>query len=54
MLFGVALVLARQMVGAEQTIPGIIFVILAKISFSLLLGMATGLVMDFVIHRLVV
>jgi Kef-type K+ transport system membrane component KefB/nucleotide-binding universal stress UspA family protein len=51
-LFGVALVLARQMVGAEQTIPGIIFVILAKTSFSLLLGMATGLVIDFVIHRL--
>ena len=51
-LFGVALVFARQMVGAEQAFPGIIFIILAKISFSLLLGMATGLVMDFVIHRL--
>jgi len=51
-LFGVALVLARQVVGVDQTIPGIIFTILAKISFSLLLGIATGLVIDFVIHRL--
>jgi Kef-type K+ transport system membrane component KefB len=51
-LFGVALVLARQVVGAEQTILGTILVILAKISFSLLLGIATGLVIDFVIHRL--
>ena len=39
-LFGVALVLARQVVGVDQTIPGIILVILAKTSFSLLLGMA--------------
>jgi Kef-type K+ transport system membrane component KefB len=51
-LFGVALVLARQVVGAEQTILGMILVILAKISFSLLLGIVTGLVIDFVIHRL--
>ena len=51
-LFGVALVLARQVVGADQTILGTILVIVAKISFSLLLGIATGLVIDFVIHRL--
>ncbi len=51
-LFGVALVLARQMLGAEQSIPGIMLIILAKISFSLLLGIITGLVIDFVIHRL--
>ena len=51
-LFGVALVLARQVVGAEQTLFGTIAVILAKTSFSLLLGMATGLIIDFIIHRL--
>ena len=51
-LFGVAIVLARQMVGADQALLPIIFVILAKISFSLLLGIVTGLVIDFVIHRL--
>jgi len=51
-LFGVALVLARQVVGAEQSMLGIVFIILAKTSFSLLLGMATGLIIDFVIHRL--
>ena len=51
-LFGVALVFARQVVGADQTILGTILVILAKISFSLLLGVATGLIIDFVIHRL--
>jgi Kef-type K+ transport system membrane component KefB/nucleotide-binding universal stress UspA family protein len=51
-LFGVALVLARQVVGAEQTFFGTILVILGKISFSLLLGVATGLVIDFIIHRL--
>jgi Kef-type K+ transport system membrane component KefB/nucleotide-binding universal stress UspA family protein len=50
--FGVALVLARQMVGAEQTIFATLLVILAKISFSLLLGVATGLIIDFIIHRL--
>ena len=51
-LFGVALVFARQVVGAEQTFLGTIVVILAKTSFSLLLGVATGLVIDFIIHRL--
>ena len=51
-LFGVALVLARQVVGAEQTFFGTILVILGKISFSLLLGVATGLIIDFIIHRL--
>ena len=51
-LFGVALVLARQVVGAEQTILVTMLVILAKISLSLLLGIATGLIIDFVIHRL--
>ena len=51
--FGAALVLARQVVGAEQAVLGIIIIILAKISFSLLLGVATGLVIDFIIHRLV-
>ncbi len=51
-LFGVALVLARQVVGADQTILGTMLVILAKISFSLLLGVVTGLLIDFVIHRL--
>ena len=51
-LFGVALVLARQVVGADQTILQTILVILAKISFSLLLGIVTGLVIDFIIHRL--
>jgi len=51
-LFGVALVFARQLVGAEQTVPEIIFHLLAKTSFSLLLGLITGLVIDFVIHRL--
>ena len=51
-LFGVALVLARQVVGAEQTFFGTIVVILAKTSFSLLLGMTTGLIIDFIIHRL--
>ncbi|KPJ99966.1 MAG: hypothetical protein AMJ60_03140 [Desulfobacterales bacterium SG8_35] len=51
-LFGMALVFARQVVGAEQTILGTMLVILAKISFSLLLGIATGLLIDFVIHRL--
>jgi len=50
--FSVALVLARQVVGADQTILGTILVMLAKISFSLLLGIATGLIIDFVIHRL--
>jgi Kef-type K+ transport system membrane component KefB len=51
-LFAVALVLARQVVGAEQTILGIMLAIAAKISFSLLLGIATGLLIDFIIHRL--
>jgi len=51
-LFGVALVLARQIVGAEQTVVATILVIVAKISFSLLLGIVTGLVVDFIIHRL--
>ncbi len=51
-LFGVALVLARQVVGVDQTIPGIILVILAKTSFSLLLGMAAGQLLDYLIHRL--
>ena len=51
-LFGVAIVLARQLVGAGQNVLGIIFIILAKTTFSLLLGLATGLVIDFVIHRL--
>lgn len=51
-LFGVALVLARQLVGANQTILGIFFIILAKTSFSLVLGIITGLIIDFVIHRL--
>ncbi|KPK27585.1 MAG: hypothetical protein AMJ61_05170 [Desulfobacterales bacterium SG8_35_2] len=51
-LFGVALVLARQVVGADQTILGTLLVIVAKISFSLLLGITTGLIIDFVIHRL--
>ena len=51
-LFGVALVFARQVEGAGQTIPGIILVILAKIFFSLFLGLLTGLVIDFIIHRL--
>jgi Kef-type K+ transport system membrane component KefB/nucleotide-binding universal stress UspA family protein len=50
--FGVSLVLARQMVGADHTILGTILTILAKISFSLLLGVATGLIIDFIIHRL--
>lgn len=51
-LFGMALVLARQVVGADQTILGTLLVIVAKISFSLLLGITTGLIIDFVIHRL--
>lgn len=52
-LFGAALVFARQVIGADQTIIGTILFILAKISFALLLGIATGLLIDFVIHRLV-
>jgi Kef-type K+ transport system membrane component KefB len=51
-LFAIALVLARQVVGVEQTILGILLVIAAKISFSLLLGISTGLLIDFIIHRL--
>ena len=51
--FGVAVVLARQVVGTEQAILGTMLVILAKISFSLLLGLATGLLIDFIIHRLI-
>jgi len=51
--FGVALVFARQVVGADQAALGtILVVILAKISFSLLLGVTTGLIIDFIIHRL--
>ncbi|MFC1844784.1 cation:proton antiporter [Thermodesulfobacteriota bacterium] len=50
--FGVSLVLARQVVGADHTILGTILTILAKISFSLLLGVVTGLIIDFIIHRL--
>ena len=51
--FSVALVLARQVVGADQMVWGAMLVaILAKISFSLLLGVATGLIIDFIIHRL--
>ncbi len=51
--FGVALVFARQVVGANQAALGtILVVILAKISFSLLLGVTTGLIIDFIIHRL--
>ena len=51
--FGVALVLARQVVGADQMVWGaMLVVILVKISFSLLLGMTTGLIIDFIIHRL--
>jgi Kef-type K+ transport system membrane component KefB/nucleotide-binding universal stress UspA family protein len=51
-LFGMALVLARQVLGAEQTISGILLAILAKLFFSLLLGIFTGIVIDFIIHRL--
>jgi Kef-type K+ transport system membrane component KefB len=52
-LFGVALVFARQVVGTYQMVWGaMLVVILAKISFSLLLGVATGLIIDFIIHRL--
>jgi Kef-type K+ transport system membrane component KefB len=50
--FGVGLVLARQIAGVEHTVWSTILTILVKISFSLLLGMATGLVIDFIIHRL--
>ena len=51
--FSVALVFARQVVGADQMVLGtMLVVILAKISFSLLLGVATGLIIDFIIHRL--
>jgi len=50
--FGVSLVFARQVVGADHIILGTILTILAKISFSLLLGLATGLIIDFIIHRL--
>jgi Kef-type K+ transport system membrane component KefB/nucleotide-binding universal stress UspA family protein len=51
-LFGVALVFARQMVGAEQSALGTIFVILANITLSLLIGVIAGLVIDFIVHRL--
>jgi Kef-type K+ transport system membrane component KefB/nucleotide-binding universal stress UspA family protein len=52
-LFSVALVFARQVVGADQMVLGaMLVVILAKISFSLLIGVATGLIIDFIIHRL--
>jgi len=51
--FSVALVFARQVVGADQMVWGAMLVaILAKISFSLLVGVATGLIIDFIIHRL--
>jgi Kef-type K+ transport system membrane component KefB/nucleotide-binding universal stress UspA family protein len=51
--FGMALVFARQVVGADQAPLGtILVVILAKISFPLLLGLATGLIIDFIINRL--
>ena len=51
--FGVALVFARQVVGADQMVWGaMLTVIFTKISFSLLLGVATGLIIDFIIHRL--
>ncbi|MBW2467388.1 MAG: cation:proton antiporter [Deltaproteobacteria bacterium] len=50
--FGVGLVLARQVVGVDHTLWGTMLTILAKISFSLLLGVATGLIIDFIIHRL--
>jgi nucleotide-binding universal stress UspA family protein len=51
--FSVALVFARQVVGVDQMVLGtMLVVILAKISFSLLLGVATGLIIDFIIHRL--
>ena len=51
-LFGVSLVFARQVVGVGHPALATILTILVKISFSLLLGMATGLVIDFIIHRL--
>ena len=51
-LFGVGLVLARQVVGVGHPALATILTILAKLSFSLLLGMVTGLVIDFIIHRL--
>ena len=52
-LFGVALVFAKQVTGVDQTgLVTILVVILAKISFPLLLGVATGLIIDFIIHRL--
>ncbi len=51
-LFGVALVFARQVAGAGQTAFGTIFIILVNILSSLLIGLVTGLVIDFIIHRL--
>jgi Kef-type K+ transport system membrane component KefB/nucleotide-binding universal stress UspA family protein len=52
-LFVVALVFAKQVTGVDQTgLVTILVVILAKISFPLLLGVATGLIIDFIIHRL--
>ncbi len=51
--FGLALVFARQVAGAEQMVLGTIFTtVLVKISVPLVLGVATGLIIDFIIHRL--
>jgi len=50
--FGIGLVLARQIVGVDHTVWSTILTILANISFSLFLGVVTGLVIDFIIHRL--
>lgn len=50
--FGIGLVLAKQVVGVDHTPLSTILRTLVEISFSLLLGGATGLVMDFITHRL--
>jgi Kef-type K+ transport system membrane component KefB/nucleotide-binding universal stress UspA family protein len=51
-LFGIALVFARHVVGAGGAIYGTILISLVQIFGSIFLGVLTGLLIDFVIHRL--
>jgi len=52
MYFGVAISVAHQIVGGSGSILGAIAGSLSEIVFSLLLGVITGLLIDFVVHRL--